>query len=211
MKSLLTPIARHVVQSAARRPLDGRPLVQSRPTLPAVLVTAQQSFSSDAGTAPAAEQQKEADDTYQWQYPRAQAMFEKITSQLQTEEEVRALQRELYCILGRPLRENEFYYDGFSLPGKTGGGGDGGGASAAGEEETSDTKQSAFDVKLVGFDSKAKIKIIKEIRSVAGLGLKEAKELVDSAPAVVQKGLSSEAAEELKEKLVELGAEIELV
>ena len=81
--------------------------------------------------------------------------------------------------------------------------GGGGGATEA---------QTAFDVKLVGFDAKAKIKIIKEARSIVpGLGLKEAKELVESAPVAIQKGLSKENAEEIKAKLEALGAEIEIV
>lgn len=139
-------------------------------------------------------------------------MFEKITAALQTEEEVRALQRQVYIILGRPLRESEFYHDGFGVK-KAGGAGGGGGGAAADEEEAKvEEKQTAFDIKLTGFDAKAKIKVIKEVRSlVPGLGLKEAKEMVESAPSVIQKGVSAEAAEEIKAKLVELGAEIELV
>ena len=68
-----------------------------------------------------------------------------------------------------------------------------------------------FDVKLLGFDDKAKIKVIKEVRSVAGLGLKEAKELVESAPKVVMKGIKKEDAEALKAKLEEIGAQVEVV
>jgi large subunit ribosomal protein L7/L12 len=68
-----------------------------------------------------------------------------------------------------------------------------------------------FDLKLVGFDAKAKIKVIKEVRAIAGLGLKEAKELVESAPKVIQKDLKQEKADELKAQLEAVGAEIELV
>lgn len=68
-----------------------------------------------------------------------------------------------------------------------------------------------FDVKLVSFDSGAKIKIIKEIRTiVAGLGLKEAKALVESAPVTLQKDMSQEAVDEVKAKLEALGAVIEI-
>jgi large subunit ribosomal protein L7/L12 len=73
-------------------------------------------------------------------------------------------------------------------------------------------KKTAFDVKLVGFDASAKIKVIKEIRSIIpGLGLKEAKELVEGAPKVIQKGINNELAEEIKAKLEALGATIEIV
>jgi large subunit ribosomal protein L7/L12 len=72
-------------------------------------------------------------------------------------------------------------------------------------------EKSVFDLKLVGFDEKAKIKVIKEVRAIAGLGLKEAKELVEGAPKVVQKDLKKEVAEELKAKLEEAGAKVEIV
>jgi large subunit ribosomal protein L7/L12 len=55
-----------------------------------------------------------------------------------------------------------------------------------------------------------KLKVIKEIRALGGLGLKEAKELVEGAPKTIQKGLKPEAAEELKKKLEEVGAVVEL-
>jgi ribosomal protein L7/L12 len=71
--------------------------------------------------------------------------------------------------------------------------------------------KTAFDLKLVGFDAKSKIKVIKEVRAIADLGLKEAKELVEGAPKIIRKGLKQEQAEELKAKLIEAGAEIEIV
>jgi large subunit ribosomal protein L7/L12 len=63
-------------------------------------------------------------------------------------------------------------------------GGDGGGESGdgAGADEEVKEEKTAFDLKLEGFDAKAKIKVIKEIRALTGLGLKEAKELVEGAP-----------------------------
>jgi len=84
-------------------------------------------------------------------------------------------------------------------------GADAGGAPAAVEAKT------VFDIKLVAFDAKAKIKVIKEVRSIAGLGLKEAKEMVESAPKVVLKDIKKEEAEEIKAKLEEIGATIEVV
>ncbi len=76
-------------------------------------------------------------------------------------------------------------------------------AAAAAEEKTE------FDVilKTVGAQ---KIQVIKVVREVTGLGLKEAKDLVDGAPKTVKEGLSKDDAEDLKKKLVEAGAEVEV-
>ena len=69
-----------------------------------------------------------------------------------------------------------------------------------------------FDVKLAGFDAKSKIKVIKEVRGlINGLGLKEAKEMVEGAPVTICKGMVQEAADELKAKLEAAGAQIELL
>ena len=78
------------------------------------------------------------------------------------------------------------------------------GAAAPAEEEKTD-----FDVVLAGFGSN-KIQVIKEVRAITGLGLKEAKDLVEGAPAPVKEGVSKEEAEEVKKKLEEAGATIEL-
>eukprot|EP00980_Cylindrotheca_fusiformis_P003659 scaffold818_cov136-Cylindrotheca_fusiformis.AAC.25 len=89
----------------------------------------------------------------------------------------------------------------------------GGVAQAGGAEpvEEAQKEKTIFDLKLLGFDAKAKIKVIKEVRSIAGLGLKEAKELVESAPKVIQKDLKPEKAEELKAQLEAVGAQVEVV
>jgi large subunit ribosomal protein L7/L12 len=92
-----------------------------------------------------------------------------------------------------------------------GGGGDEGGDEGGEEEAAAPAEKKAFDIKLVSFDDKAKIKVIKEVRAVAGLGLKEAKEMVESAPKIVMKDISKDQAEELKKKLEEVGAVIEVV
>lgn len=84
-------------------------------------------------------------------------------------------------------------------------------ASGGAEEADAEEKKTIFDLKLVGFDAKAKIKVIKEVRTIAGLGLKEAKEMVEGAPKVIQKELKEEKAEELKAQLEALGAQVELV
>lgn len=75
--------------------------------------------------------------------------------------------------------------------------------TAAAEEQTE------FDVVLSAVGDK-KINVIKEIRSVAGLGLKEAKEFVESAPKAVKSGVSKEEAEEIKGKLEAVGATVEI-
>ena len=80
---------------------------------------------------------------------------------------------------------------------------DGGGGEAATEEKTE------FDVILTSFGEK-KINVIKEIRGITGLGLKEAKEAVESAPKAVKEGVSKEEAEEIKKKLEEAGASAEI-
>lgn len=79
-----------------------------------------------------------------------------------------------------------------------------GGGEGGGEEE-----QTEFDVVLTGAGDK-KIAVIKEVRSITGLGLKEAKELVDNAPNPIKEGVSKDEAEDLKSKLEEAGAEVEL-
>ncbi|KAA0147095.1 hypothetical protein FNF27_01431 [Cafeteria roenbergensis] len=91
-----------------------------------------------------------------------------------------------------------------------GGGGGGGGGGGDAEEAAPVVEKTAFDVMLKGYDAKAKIKVIKEVRAITGLGLKEAKELVESAPAAIKKDIKKEEAEELMAKLKEIGAEIEI-
>jgi large subunit ribosomal protein L7/L12 len=79
---------------------------------------------------------------------------------------------------------------------------------AAGEAAAADEK-SEFDVILASFGDK-KINVIKAVRAITGLGLKEAKELVDGAPGTVKEGASKEEAEEIKKQLEEAGATVEL-
>src|SRR5215212_5902320 len=81
-------------------------------------------------------------------------------------------------------------------------GGDGGGGDAA-EEQT------AFDVVLTGAGDK-KIQVIKVVRAATGLGLKEAKALVDEAPKAVKEGVEREEADKLKGELEEAGASVEV-
>ena len=80
---------------------------------------------------------------------------------------------------------------------------------ATASEQAAEAEKSEFDVvfKPAG---RAKINVIKVVKDAAGLGLKEAKALVDGAPANVAEGVSKDEAEELKSKLEEAGAEVEL-
>ncbi|MGA0314893.1 MAG: 50S ribosomal protein L7/L12 [Alphaproteobacteria bacterium] len=78
---------------------------------------------------------------------------------------------------------------------------DGGGDAAAEKDE--------FDVVLTGFGDK-KINVIKEVRGVTGLGLKEAKDLVEGVPKALKEGVSKDEAEEIKTKLEEAGATVEI-
>ena len=77
-------------------------------------------------------------------------------------------------------------------------------AAPAAEEKTE------FDVVLTGFDAAAKIKVIKAVREITGQGLAEAKATVEGAPSTLKEGISKDEAEELKKKLEEAGAKVEL-
>ena len=80
----------------------------------------------------------------------------------------------------------------------------GGGAAEAAAEKTE------FDVVLAGFDAAAKIKVIKVVREITGLGLAEAKAVVEGTPKTLKEGLGKEEAEEMKKKVEEAGGKVEL-
>ncbi len=79
----------------------------------------------------------------------------------------------------------------------------------AGDGQAAAEEKDAFDVILKSYGEK-KINVIKEVRAMTGLGLKEAKDLVEGAPAPVKEGVSKDEAEELKKKLEDAGAQVEL-
>lgn len=81
--------------------------------------------------------------------------------------------------------------------------GAGGGEAAAAEEQTE------FDVVMTSFGSN-KVSVIKVVRAITGLGLKEAKDMVEGAPSTVKEGADKEAAEDLKKQLEDAGASVEL-
>jgi large subunit ribosomal protein L7/L12 len=99
------------------------------------------------------------------------------------------------------------------------GGGGGGGRGPPAEEAAPVAEavveppkvKDVFELKLKVVDAKAKIKIIKEVRTITGLGLKEAKDLVEKAPCIVKDNLSKADADKFLKVLVEAGAEAELV
>ena len=82
-------------------------------------------------------------------------------------------------------------------------------AAAAGESTSPAEEKSEFNVILSAIGDK-KINVIKEVRGITGLGLKEAKEAVEAAPKAIKEGVSKEEAEEIKKKLEEAGATVEI-
>lgn len=82
-------------------------------------------------------------------------------------------------------------------------------AVAAAGGEAGGAEQTEFDVILAEAGAQ-KIKVIKAVREITGLGLKEAKEVVDNAPKAVKEGVAKEEAEEMKAKLEEVGAAVEV-
>ncbi|MCL2230000.1 MAG: 50S ribosomal protein L7/L12 [Treponema sp.] len=85
-----------------------------------------------------------------------------------------------------------------------GGGGGGGGAAPAAEEKTE------FNVILKAFEEAKKIAVIKEVRAVTGLGLKEAKDLVEAAPKPLKEGVSKDEAGKIKEAITAAGGTVEI-
>jgi large subunit ribosomal protein L7/L12 len=83
------------------------------------------------------------------------------------------------------------------------------GAAAAGDGAGAAEEQSVFDVMLTGAGDK-KIQVIKVVRALTNLGLKEAKDLVDGAPSAVKEGVTREEADQAKAQLEEAGATVEL-
>ncbi len=79
---------------------------------------------------------------------------------------------------------------------------------AAGDSEAAE-EQTEFDAVLLSFGDK-KIQVIKEVRAITGLGLKEAKELVESAPQAIKEGVTKEEAEEIKGKIEGAGGQLDI-
>ena len=84
------------------------------------------------------------------------------------------------------------------------------GVSAAAMAAPAAEEKTEFDVVLVGFDAAQKIKVIKSVREITGLGLAEAKKAVEEPPTTLKEALSKGDAENMKKELEEVGAKIEL-
>ena len=121
---------------------------------------------------------------------------EKITALI---EEVKALTVLELSELVKALEE-EFGVSAAAMAAPAGGGA----ATEAAVEKTE------FDVVLAGFDAAAKIKVIKAVREITGLGLAEAKAAVEGAPKTLKEAVSKDEAEELKKKLEEAGGKVEV-
>ena len=132
------------------------------------------------------------------------------TATVEFSEEIKTLGNQIAGLTLKQAKELSDYledeYDikaaagGAVIAAPMGGGGDDGGAAA---------EQTEFDVVLTGFGDK-KIGVIKEVRAITGLGLKEAKEVVEGVPSKVKEGVAKEEAEEAKKKLEEAGASVEI-
>ena len=83
-------------------------------------------------------------------------------------------------------------------------------APAAGAAAPAAEEKTEFDVVLTGFDAAAKIKVIKVVREITGLGLAEAKAAVEGTPKTLKEAVSKDEAEELKKKVEEAGGKVEL-
>ncbi|KAL1537559.1 50S ribosomal protein L7/L12-like [Salvia divinorum] len=115
---------------------------------------------------------------------------------------------ELSLIMRRRLSMKEDVVVGVMKPGAGGVVGGGATKSAAAAKEEKKPEKTAFELKIESFDAASKLKVIKEIRSFTDLGLKEAKELVEKAPAVLKKGVSKQEAEQIIEKMKAVGAKV---
>lgn len=138
-------------------------------------------------------------------------MSDEATATVEVSDELKSIGDQ---IAGLTLKEakdlSDYLKDAHGIEAAAGGavmvaaGGAGGGGDAGEAAE-----QTEFDVVLTNFGDK-KIGVIKEVRGLTGLGLKEAKELVEGLPGKVKEGVSKEEAEEAKKKLEEAGATVEI-
>ena len=168
----------------------------------------QRRFSQDAATTEATNTATTTEAApLTFQYAKAEEIFHKMTQ----------LQRDELAIISNLINEKI----GITITEADKLGGRFGSASASangasraqgsGDDDTAQkVEKTIFDLKLVSFDAKAKIKIIKEIRTITGLGLKEAKEMVEGAPKTIKKDIKLQEAEELKKTLEDVGAVIEV-
>lgn len=137
-------------------------------------------------------------------------MSEEATATVEVAEELKTIGDQIAGLTLKQAKElSDYLKDEHGIEAAAGGGvvmaaaaggGDAGGAAEA---------QTEFDVVLTGFGDK-KIAVIKEVRGITGLGLKEAKELVEGVPSKLKEGVSKEDAEEAKKKVEEAGGTAEI-
>lgn len=143
----------------------------------------------EAAPAPAAEEKKQVELT-----PKVQAIVDELLT-LNIMETVQLVD---------VLKEKFGYVEATVMAGPAAGAA----PAAAAEEEIKAPEQTEFTVRLEKFDASSKIKVIKEVRSITGLGLKQAKELVEAAPkSIIKEGLMKEDATVIVNKLKEVGGE----
>jgi len=137
-------------------------------------------------------------------------MSEEATATVEVSEEIKGLGDQIAGLtLKQAVELGDYLKDAHGIEAAAGGGvvmaaggGDGGGAEAAAE-------QTEFDVVMTDFGAQ-KIGVIKVVRGITGLGLKEAKEMVEGVPSKIKEGVSKEDAEKVKTELEEAGATVEI-
>ncbi|MBI1248212.1 50S ribosomal protein L7/L12 [bacterium] len=136
-------------------------------------------------------------------------MSEEATATVEVSEEIKGLGDQIAGLtLKQAVELGDYLKDAHGIEAAAGGGvmmapvGDGGGAAAAAE-------QTEFDVVMTDFGAQ-KIGVIKVVRTITGLGLKEAKDLVEGVPSKIKEGVSKEDAEKVKEELEGAGAVVEI-
>lgn len=136
-------------------------------------------------------------------------MSEEATATVEVSEEIKGLGDQIAGLtLKQAVELGDYLKDAHGIEAAAGGGvmmaapADGGGAAAAAE-------QTEFDVVMTDFGAQ-KIGVIKVVRGITGLGLKEAKDMVEGVPSKIKEGVSKEDAEKVKKELEEAGAVVEI-
>jgi len=127
---------------------------------------------------------------------------------MKKEEMIQAIEGMSVLELSELVKELEEKFGVTAMPAMAMGGAVAGAQAGAGAGEA-EAEKTAFDVVLSAAGDK-KIQVIKVVREITGLGLKEAKDIVDAAPKAIKEGVTKEQSEEMKAKLVEAGAQVEV-
>lgn len=192
--------------SSAARPPHTQWLRALHTTPPAAADSAADAEDGAVNAPEVAPDHTSEEDPLQFATPRVKQLAEEI-AQLNIIELV-----DLTEILRRMFKVSEFVYQAGQpgLPAAPGAAA----APAAEEAEAAApaaaAEKTSFDIKVESYDAAGKIKVIKEVRGITGLGLKESKELVEGLPGVVKKGVPKEEAEKFKAQLEAAGAKVVL-